>query len=141
MQAVVRVRQHLLLAPAEALGELGTEHLAHVARRRCLAGCVLVALMDVVVGHLREGGIGVVEAGRGHPPGADRRAEQVHPLRAACQPLAEDETVQRVEYQPFRAAGRGRHGAHIGTSQAVFLQMLERARAGMDVECLHARGC
>ena len=138
MQAIAGVPQHLRIPVLEALLQLGAEDLAHVPRCRRLAGCVFVVLVDVVLGHLRQRGVGVVQTGRGHAPGADRRTQQMHRVAAAGQPVAEDEAVQAVQDQPLRAAGRRGHDAHVGGLQATLAQVLQGRRPGMDLQSLHA---
>jgi hypothetical protein len=58
-------------------------------------------------------------------------------LRAAGQPVAEDETVQRVQHQALGAAGGAGDHAHVTRRQAVFAQVSQRARAGKDLQRLH----
>ena len=138
VQAVARVVQQLVVAAPEGFGQLGAEQRTHLRRRGRLAACMRVVLVDVVVGHVRERVLHVVQAGRGHAPRTDRRPQQVHRVRAGGKPLTEQVLVQRVEHQPLRATGRSGNGVHVLRRQAVLTQVLQRARAGMDTQCFHA---
>lgn len=139
VQAEARMAHHLGLATVEAAVQLGAEYRADMARLGLAPRRMVVALMHVVVGHARERGIWVVQRGAGHAPGTDRSAEQVHRVRAAAQPVAEDETIERVEHQPLRTTGRRRDHPHVRRPQATLPQPEPGARTGEDLQRLQRK--
>jgi hypothetical protein len=132
MQA--RVRQHLAGERTQALRQTLREQAADEFGRGHAAGFVRVGLGDVVLGQLRQRRVGLRQAGRGHAPGADAGAQQVHRWTLACEPMAEDEAVQRQQRQPLGATGRSGDGGHMRALQAVFQQMRTRQRPGVHLQ-------
>jgi hypothetical protein len=85
-------------------------------------------LRDVVALQLFEGLQRLAQAGRGHAPGANGGAHQVHGVVRAGQPLAEQEAVQPAEDQPLGAARGGGHHADVGRGQSMVLDVAARRR-------------
>ena len=138
VQLVARVAQHLGNAPAVKGLQVVAKLVAHLLRAHALLALgQLVVLVDVVVLQPLKGGHRLVQAGRGHAPGANGRAHQRHVLAALRQPLAKDKTVQRPQYQTLGATGGGRNHAHVRGLQAVRLHMGAGAGPGVDIERAH----
>ena len=61
--------------------------------------------------------------------------------RCRPEPLAEEVSIERIQREPFRPAGRRRNRAHVLRLQSVLAQGLKGARAGVDAEGFHASHC
>mgnify|MGYP000502856529 CR=1 FL=1 len=123
MQVVARMLQHLGHAPAvkrlQAVAKLAADLLG---RHPLLAGRQLVMLGNVVALQPLKGGHRVIQAGRGHAPGANGGADQMHWLVGLRQPLTKNESVQLSKDQSFGPARSGWHGAHVLGAQATLRQ-------------------
>ena len=139
VQPETRVAQHLRSAVAQALLQMAAEVLGDGPCRGHAAGLVRVGLGDVVLGQLRQRRPGVGQAGRGHAPGAYRRADQVHGVLHAGQPVAEDKAVQRQQRQTLGPTGCGGDGPHVTGREAVFAQVAQGHRPGVDLQRLHQK--
>src|SRR5574343_136094 len=142
MQAVTRVLQHLGHAPAierlKAVSKLAADLLG---RHPLLAGRQFVVLVDVVVLEPLKGGHRFIQAGRGHAPGANRCAHQMHRPARLGQPLPKNEPVQWSKNQALGATGSRRNDTDVLGFEPMFTNMRLGLGAGMDVERLHARYC
>ena len=139
MQAKARMAQHLGLVPAKALRKLlSRTALAHCCSAGGRTGQMRRNVVDVVVRHPREAGAG--SPGRPWPCAKRRWTRPADESSgAAGQPVAENETVQRVQDQALGATGRSRDDAHVIRSKAMRLKRTQRARAGMDRQGFHRR--
>ena len=79
-----------------------------------------------------EGRYRLGQATGGHAPGANAGPHQVHRLRAARQPPAKDEAVERPEDQALGATGRGRNHTHVARLQPMALDVPARWIAEPD---------
>ena len=95
---------------------------------------MFVVLGDVVLGQFGQRRVGIGQRGAGHAPGADGRAQQVHDLGRARQPVAEQQPVQRIQHKALGAAGRSRDHPHVAGPQHAVLQLAQGARAGVDAQ-------
>ena len=138
MQAKPRMTEQMGLAPAKALRQLARKVAADQFRSRAFTGQAVVALIHIVMRQPGKLGLGLLciarQAGRRHTPGADRSAEQMHLMAAVCQPVTEDELIQRAEDQPFRPASSGRDQLYILRPQATLGQASQGTRAGEDLQ-------
>src|SRR5262245_56240079 len=90
MQAPAWMAQYLGNATAVEALQARAEFAADLRGRRQLApGHRLIVLVDVVMLQPLESSHRVVQAGRGHAPGADGGPHQIDTVRAVRQPLAE----------------------------------------------------
>jgi hypothetical protein len=139
VQPVARVRHHLLDLPIEEGAQFGGETPAHLlGARRAPPRFDLVAFADVVARQPFESARRVGQGTGGHAPAADRCADQVHRVLARRQPGSEHLAVEVVEDQALRPAGGAGDGTDVVRAQPAFADVLERARPGIDLECLHA---
>ena len=56
-------------------------------------------------------------------------------LRAFCEPMTENEAVQRVEHQPLGPPGSAGDHPDVGRRQATFGESSPRTRAGEHLQC------
>lgn len=104
MQLIAWVGQHA--------GQLGAEH---ALQRLCKAftdlsgggqfpsGFGLIVLVDVALGEQIEATLWIGHQGRRHPPGPDRRADQMHRVCPLGQPFAEKLPVKMMQDQALGA--------------------------------------
>jgi hypothetical protein len=102
-----------------------------------LAGRQFVVLGDVVALQPLKRRHRLMEASRGHAPGTNGRAHQMHRLAGLRQPLAKDKTVQRPQDQALGATGCTGNHANVFGPQAVFADMREGLEAGVNVQRPH----
>ena len=138
MQTVAGVVERLFHAAAIEHLKVFAESLADLAGRgSLLSGGQVVVLGDVVAFQPLEGFHRVAQTGRGHAPCANGRADQVHRLIAAWQPLAKQETVDRSEDQAFGATRCCGDDADVMGTQAVLFNVPPGRGAGVETERLH----
>ena len=88
-----------------------------------------------------ECGHGLVEAGCGHTPGANRCTDQVDGVAGLRQPFAKDVTVQRAQHQAFGATGSAGDHPHILGLESVGFDVFAGCRARVDAQRCHAENC
>ena len=138
MQSVARVLQHLVNAPAVKAVQIGSEILAHLARRGPgLPRRKLVVLVNVGLFQGLEFGHRVGQAGGGHAPSPDGGSHQVERLGAARQPLAKQITVHGPEDQALGTTRRTGHHADVLGQQAVLSHVGAGCGAGVNAQCFH----
>ena len=142
MQTIARMAQRLVDATAvKGLQALSKSPADLLGAHTLLARQRFVVLVDVVVLQALKRRHRVVQASGGHAPGTNRRAHQVHGLRALRQPVPKNEAVQRPEDQTLGATGCARNDADVLRAQAVFADMGQGFGACVDMEGLHGVEC
>jgi len=74
------------------------------------------------------------QAGRGHAPGPNRRADQMHRLRAARKPMAKHKAVQRAKNQALGPARSARDGADVLRLEPMAPDMAQSRWPGMNTQ-------
>ncbi len=140
-------RQHVHPAPGMGqnprnllIGEIAVHHLAAFRRdlgRRGLSG---VGLVDIGFPETIQGLLGILLAESGKPPGTDGGTDEMQRFAALLEKMFKQQTVQVIEHQPFRAAGRS--GQHPDTfrPQSLVADQTQGLGAGLDDEAVLISG-
>ena len=141
MQPIARMPDDRLDVPVEEGIQLAGELAAHQLGAGHLAPRLgLVVLVDVVVREALEEAGGALHRARGHAPGADGGADEMHGVAALRHPAAEELPVEMAEDESLGAARGACHHADVLRLQAAIADVPQRPGAGVDLQCSHALG-
>src|SRR5258708_15066157 len=123
---MVRMREHLLFAPAEERGE----HVARRLRHETPRWPRRIRLLGIPGGELLQRPKRILAARGSEAPRADGGADEVAHDRRRGQPFAEDCAIEPGDAQPLRPARRARHDLDIGRGEPMRLDTGKRTWPG-----------